>query len=126
MEVKERPVQSWYGDSLLCRVCVVDFVEIVAEKLRALIERGYPRDYYDVSAHIDKIDDKTSLRKLIERKCRLIGVKYEPENIFDADALARAEAAWKTQLEQLIPDYADFKTILPQLISKLSFLTEQK
>ena len=122
LEVKERSVLSRYGDSLTCSVYVVDFVEIMTEKLRALIDRGYPRDYYDVSVHINKIEDKASLRELTERKCRLVGVKYEPSNIFNADSLARAEAAWKTQLEQLLPDYADFRTILPQLRSKLSFL----
>jgi predicted nucleotidyltransferase component of viral defense system len=126
LDVKARPTLSRYGESLTCNVYVVDFAEIMAEKLRALMERGYPRDYYDISTHIDKIKDKAFLRQLTKRKCRLIGAKYEPSNILDADALARAKAAWKTQLEQLLPHYTDFKTILPELKSKLSFLLQNK
>lgn len=105
LDVKERPVLSKYGDSLSCNIYAIEFVEIMADKLRALIDRGYPRDYYDVSSHIDKIRDKAFLRELTERKCRLIDVKYEPTKIFDKDVLARVEAAWKTQLEHLLSHY---------------------
>jgi len=122
LDVKEHPATSKYGNSLTCNVYATEFVEIMAEKLRALIERGYPRDYYDVLVHVDKIEDKVFLRELTERKCRLLDLKYEPKKIFDEDVLARVEAAWKTQLEQLLPHYSDFKTILPELQSKLSFL----
>lgn len=122
LDVKEHPVISKYGDAFSCNIYAIEFVEIMAEKLRALIDRGYPRDYYDVSTHIDKIQDKAFLRGLTERKCRLIGIRYEPTNIFDKDALARVEAAWKTQLEHLLSHYTDFKTILPELRSKLTFL----
>jgi len=122
LDVKERLALSTYGDSISCYVCAIEFVEIMAEKLRALIDRGYPRDYYDVSSYIDKIQNKVLLKELTERKCRLIGIKYEPSNIFDKDVLARVEATWETQLEHLLSHYTDFKTILPELKSKLAFL----
>jgi len=122
LDVKERPVLSKYGDSLSCNVYTIEFMEIMAEKLRALIDRGYPRDYYDVASHLDKVLDKTFMRELTERKCRFIGIRYEPTNIFDQDVLTRVEAAWKTQLEHLLPHYTDFKTVIPELRSKLAFL----
>ncbi|MBS7619323.1 nucleotidyl transferase AbiEii/AbiGii toxin family protein [Candidatus Bathyarchaeota archaeon] len=122
LEVKEYPTPSKYGDYILSSVYAIEFVEIIAEKLRALIDRGYPRDYYDVSAHIDQIQDKAFLKELTKRKCRLIGIKYEPSKIFNEEVLARVESAWRTQLEHLVPQYTDFKTILPGLRTKLAFL----
>lgn len=123
LDVKERPVLSKYGDSISSSVYVIEFIEIIAEKLRALIARGYPRDYHDVSFHVDKIQDKGFLRELTQRKCCLIGIKYEPSNIFDEDVLTRVESAWKTQLEHLLPHYTNFRTILPELRTKLAFLS---
>jgi len=122
LDVMERPILSKYGDSISSSVYALEFVEIMAEKLRALIERGYPRDYYDVYSHIDKIKDKEFLRELTKRKCHLIDIKYEPSKIFDEEALKRVELAWKTQLEHLLPHYTDFRTIIPELRSKLYFL----
>lgn len=122
LEVKERPAFSKYSDSTSSKLYTLDFIEIIAEKLRALMSRGYPRDYFDIWSHIDKIGDKASLRDLTKRKCSILNLEYQPFNIFKEKILARVESAWKTQLQHLVPDYIEFKTILPELKEKLKFL----
>jgi predicted nucleotidyltransferase component of viral defense system len=122
LDVKEHPVIPIYGDSISSSVYAIEFVEIMAEKLRALIDRGYPRDYYDVYFHMDEIRDKEFLKELTIRKCNLIGISNKPSNIFNEEVLKRIESAWKTQLEHLLSHYVDFGTVITELKSKLSFL----
>lgn len=122
LEVRDRTVLSKYGESLLSRVYAIEFIEIIAEKLRALMSRGYPRDYYDVWSHLDRIRNTDPLRELTNRKCSILNIEYKPSNIFDEEILARVEAAWKTRLQHLLPHYVDFSTILTDLKVKLNFL----
>lgn len=122
LETERRTVLHKYGDSISSEIHVLDFTEIIAEKLRALMDRGYPRDYYDVWTHIDKITEKGPLRELTKRKCTLIDIEYDPTIIFDERVLERVESMWKTQLQHLLPEYTDFRAILPDLKAKLNFL----
>lgn len=122
LEMRERQVIHSYGKSIPSRVYTLEFIEIISEKLRAMISRGYPRDYYDTWAHIDKIQDKDALRELTKRKCALLDIEYAPTNIFEEAFLARVELSWKTQLQHLLRNYIEFKTIIPDLKTKLSFL----
>jgi len=122
LETRRRAVLHKYGDSISSEIHVLEFTEIIAEKLRALMERGYPRDYYDVWTHIDQIGDKGSLRELTKSKCALIGLEYNPATIFEERLVERVESMWRTQLQHLLPVYVDFRAILPNLKAKLSFL----
>jgi predicted nucleotidyltransferase component of viral defense system len=122
LEIRKRAVLHKYGEPLSTKLKVLDFTEIMAEKLRALMERGYPRDYYEVWYHIDQIQDKTTLKQLTARKCTLLSLEYNPSRIFDESVLERVESLWKTQLQHLIPNYLDFRDILPELKAKLNFL----
>jgi len=122
IETERRTVLHRYGDSISSEILVLDFMEIISEKLRALMERGYPRDYYDVWTYIDQIGDKASLRELTERKCALINLEYNPTIIFDEPVIERVESMWKTQLQHLLPDYIEFRAILPDIKAKLAFL----
>jgi len=122
LETRRRAVLHRYGDTLPSEIHVLDFTEIIAEKLRALMERSYPRDYYDIWTHIDEIADKSSLRELTERKCALVGLEYSPATILDEHILQRVETTWRTQLQHLLPNYVEFRAILPDLKAKLKFL----
>lgn len=122
LETKRQAILHKYGDALSTELNVLDFTEIIAEKLRALMERGYPRDYYDIWFHIDRIQDKIALRKLTERKCAQLNIEYRPSVIFEESILERVESLWRTQLQHLLPNYIDFRNILPELKAKLNFL----
>jgi predicted nucleotidyltransferase component of viral defense system len=101
---------------------VLDFTELIAEKIRALMSRGYPRDYYDVWAHLDKISDKNDLKELVKKKCLLVNLPYTPDLILEKDALQRAKAEWNNQLKHLIRDPVSFNEIQLKLEQELAFL----
>lgn len=121
-EINERLTQSEYGEDLESSIITLSFDEILAEKIRAMMTRESPRDYYDVFSYVDKIEDKTHLKKLTVEKCRLVGYDYEPENIFERDKIQRIEALWDIQLQHLLPKCPEFQNILPSITEKLSFL----
>ena len=119
---EENPVISGFSEELHSTIKVLDFEEIMAEKLRAAMTRENPRDYYDMWAHLSKIDEKESLRELVERKCTLAEYDYSPSRIFEEGVLARIGSAWKTQLQHLTLDYVEFAAIIPQLKEQTRFL----
>lgn len=119
---EERTVQSDFSEDLTSRVKTLSFMELMAEKLRAMMTRENPRDYYDAWAHLPKIHEKEHLKELAQRKCALAEYPYNPSKIFDQDVLSRIESAWKTQLQHLTPDYVEFQTIIPQLKNQTRFL----
>jgi len=122
IETTKRRIIHRYGEAISSEISVLDFTEMMAEKLRALMERGYPKDYYDIWFHIDKIQDKRLLKELTKRKCNLVGIEFNPTNIFDIQTLKNVESMWRTQLQHLLPHYVNFRHILPDLKTKLSFL----
>jgi len=121
-EKKEYPIQHRYGETLSTTFNILDFTELIAEKIRALMSRGYPRDYYDVWAHLDKIPDKNDLKELAKKKCLLVNLSYTPDVIFEKDTLQRVKAEWNNQLKHLIRDPASFDEIQPKLEQELAFL----
>jgi len=121
-EKNECPIQHRYGETLSTTFYALDFTELIAEKIRALMSRGYPRDYYDVWAHLDKISDKNDLKELVKRKCLLVNLPYTPDLILEKDALQRAKAEWNNQLKHLIRDPVSFNEIQLKLEQELAFL----
>ena len=122
METRRSATIHRYGDALPSDLRVLDFAEIMAEKLRALMERGYARDYYDVWSHIDRIQGKDVLRDLAKSKCAMANVEYAPETIFEDRTLRLVESSWKIQLQHLIPVQVDFAAVIPDLKTKLGFM----
>jgi len=121
-EKKEYPIQHRYGETLSTTFNILDFTELIAEKIRALMSRGYPRDYYDVWAHLDKIPDKNDLKELAKKKCLLANLSYTPDAIFEKDTLQRVKAEWDNQLKHLVRDPVSFDEIKPKLEQELAFL----
>ncbi len=122
METRRMATVHRYGDAVPSDLHVLDFSEIMAEKLRALMERGYARDYYDVWSHIDRIQDKDVLRDLVKRKCAMADVEYAPGTIFEDGILRLVETSWKVQLQHLLPAQVDFAAVISSLETKLGFM----
>ena len=94
----------------------------MAEKIRAMMTRASPRDYYDAWTHLNKIHDKTHLRELVKKKCTLTEYTYNPSSVLDHEKIRRIEASWNIRLHHLVPKCPSFKEILPKLIKELEFL----
>ena len=59
-------------------VIVYGLETLVGEKIRAILERGYVRDYYDVWRLLgEKKFDHTKARKMFYEKCSAKGVKFD-------------------------------------------------
>jgi len=98
--------------------------EMLAEKLRALLRRCYPRDVYDVwyllKYHSERLD-RSLLLQVLEEKCRYKGYTFSSAGDFllPARRVGMSEA-WITSLQHLVsspPAYeavvADLETLLP-------------
>jgi predicted nucleotidyltransferase component of viral defense system len=98
------------------------YEEAFGEKIRALSERGRPRDLYDVVnlyRHSDSRPSAPVLRNVLEQKC---AYKAIPVPTFDALAAHRAEleALWQDMLGHqlpVLPSLADFWDALPEILT---------
>ncbi|MCX6559691.1 MAG: nucleotidyl transferase AbiEii/AbiGii toxin family protein [Candidatus Aminicenantes bacterium] len=105
----DRPVFSLLSYSL---------VEIVAEKLRAMLQQQEkwprPRDLYDLW-HIlcfkkERFGRRT-LRELFQEKCRVRGLPPDPERLRSDHLQAWNRAAWRNQLAPLLKSAPDYDAI---------------
>jgi len=112
---------TFYDDIKPFSIKVYDLREIFAEKIRTLIQRSKPRDYFDVWFMLEnKNFDEIEIKKAVIEKCRRIGVNYEPDKIFsDMEDLRKR---WKTDLVHLVRDLPDFDKVIIELRKKLEFL----
>ena len=128
-------MQHEYGEPLEAHVLVYSLEEIVAEKLRALLqhakklqERGWSRsrarDYYDLwrifSAHREQLDLR-ELDSLLRRKCALRGVTFDGlGDFFDPGIVTLVEATWEQWLGPLVADLPAVEIVLDELRSDLA------
>lgn len=114
LELKEIPVHSpYFPDSL---VLTFQIVEIASEKMRALIQRKRPRDYFDMWLLLKELEFK-DFEKLAEKKLTAMNDNMDIGKVFtDLDVV---KSLWKVDLEQLIPELPDFDSVMNDLKSKL-------
>jgi predicted nucleotidyltransferase component of viral defense system len=107
-------------------VLVYALEEILAEKLRSLLERGKARDYYDVWRLLKEeaeVLDLSTVRWVLREKCRHKGLT-EPtvEAFLEASALEEAEAYWSQDLIGQTPgrDLPAWEAVITELAGLLS------
>jgi len=125
-----RAVIHGYGERLQAEPRVYALPEIVAEKLRAILqhvekleERGWSRsrarDYYDLwrvlGAYKDRMD-LAGFASLLEEKCAVRQVSFKrPEDFFQETMLAYVERTWEQWLGPLVPDLPSYETVISEL-----------
>lgn len=104
---------------------VYSLSEILVEKIRSIMQRGYSRDYYDVWRLLkeDKFKDP-EIKKLLKRKCTLNRIKCEPSLLFDEKRLSEAQSFWEKGLLHLTRKLPEFEIIISEMKERLSFLEE--
>ncbi|MCY3748896.1 MAG: nucleotidyl transferase AbiEii/AbiGii toxin family protein [Chloroflexi bacterium] len=139
LPAERRQVMHDYGEPLNADVKVYSLTEIIAEKLRALLQqarmlemrgwsRSRARDYYDlwrVLGTYGKQMDLGGFDALLEEKCAVRGVAFAgPEDFFHEDMLAYVEETWEQWLGPLVPGLPSFETAIdglrPQIESLVS------
>lgn len=131
VSIREKPVfepnkvriKTFYADIEPFTVNVFDLREIVSEKIRALMQRSKPRDYFDIWFLLkNKKFDAKEIRTAVIEKCNRIGIKYDPEKIFSDTETLRKQ--WKTDLIHLVRELPDFDAVISDLKKELAFLKE--
>lgn len=123
---KKRQVIHQYGEPLKAEVQVYPLEEIIAEKLRALLQqadmlerrgwsRSRARDYYDLwrvlGTYGDQLD-MASFNLLLREKCAVRGVAFAgPEDFFHDRMLAYVKETWEQWLGPLVPGLPAFDTV---------------
>lgn len=138
--VEEKFIIHEYGEPIKVPIKVYALEEIIAEKLRAILqhaemlrERGWTRsrarDYYDLWRVLCKFQDRLNFSDFpdfIHSKCAVRNVTFnQPEDFFQTTMLRYVEKTWKQWLGPLISDLPDFKIVINDLRPRIARLISQ-
>ncbi len=104
VETHRELVTSEYDDVRPFIVTVLTLEHLLAEKVRALLVRGKPRDLYDIWLLLRQGVQPDS--NLMERKLGLYEMKWEPSRL--KQALERVRSEWERGLQPLLPQFVDY------------------
>lgn len=102
------------------KILTFQLEELVAEKIRALVQRNKPRDYLDVYYALKH--KKINLKKVIniaKKKLKIVKDKFSMDRITNKDKLALVRSLWEQDLRELLPDIPDFSKVIALLKDKL-------
>lgn len=132
-----KPILHSYEEVLDCTIACYSIEEIIAEKLRALlqthkrlVERGWnrprARDYYDLWHLLKNYEnsiDKKSLIETLNKKCKHRGVAYEHiDDFFTGELIKETKEHWQATLSILVQNLPDCTELLNEtklLISRI-------
>jgi hypothetical protein len=137
----ERSIIHEYGELIDAHVRVYSLEEIVAEKLRAILQhveklklrgwsRSRARDYYDLwrvlGVYRDQMD-LTNFAAFLHAKCSIRGVVFTgPDDFLQRSMLAYVEKDWTQWLGPLVPELPAFSTVIGELRPQIESLIYPK
>lgn len=117
LPAETRRILHDYAEPFSAEILVYSLAEIVAEKLRSLLQsksrleaRGWGasrvcRDYYDLWSICQREQFAVSIPALVAQKCALRGIAFKTPADFFAEPLPQiARAEWQTQILPFVPD----------------------
>ena len=135
-----RAVIHGYGETIDERLQVYTLEEIIAEKLRAILQhqekleqrgwaRSRARDYYDIwrilGAYRDNLE-LTGFVSLLKRKCQVRDVDFQGSDDFFGDKmLAYVEKTWEQWLGNLVPQLPTFVSVMHDLRPQISAMINE-
>lgn len=133
----KRKVLHEYGEPIEQEISVYALEEIVAEKLRAILQhverlehrgwsRSRARDYYDLwrvlGAYKDRMD-LSDFPTFLAEKCAIRKVSFRrPEDFFQESVLTYVEKTWDQWLGPLVPELPSFRTVITELRPQVAAL----
>jgi predicted nucleotidyltransferase component of viral defense system len=105
VETRRELVTSEYDDVRPFVVTVLTLEHLMAEKVRALLVRGKPRDLYDVWLLLSQ--GVSPDEALIERKLALYEMTFNADML--EEALNRVLADWERDLQSLLPQFVGYE-----------------
>ena len=141
MSAQKRRLIHGYDEELDCDISCYQLEEIVAEKLRTLlqthqklIQRGWnrprARDYYDLwrilKQYNDGLDGK-KITKLLDQKCKHREVSFKSRNdFFSEELVSEAHKHWETNLAPFLVELPECSIVLEELRELLNDLISVK
>jgi predicted nucleotidyltransferase component of viral defense system len=137
--VQRLPIIHEYGEPLTDQVLVYSLEEIVAEKLRAILQhveklqtrgwsRSRARDYYDLWRVFNSYGEKLDLSdfaSFLHEKCSVRGVAFErADDFFQKGMLEYVETTWEQWLGPLVPDLPSFQSVMKELRPRVEELVD--
>jgi len=137
MPAQKLPIIHEYGEPLEAQIQVYVLEEIVAEKLRAILqhakelrERGWSRsrarDYYDIWRVLGAYGNHLQLSgfsSFLRAKCRIREVSFSgAADFFDEAMLGYVEKTWAKWLGPLVPGLPAFDTVIGELRPRITSL----
>ncbi|MCD6183039.1 MAG: nucleotidyl transferase AbiEii/AbiGii toxin family protein [Thermovirga sp.] len=130
LKPEKRQLIHGYGEDLSCEVCCYRLEEIIAEKLRTLLQthqkivlRGWnrprARDYYDLWRILNKFGaglNRKEIGFLLERKNAHRGVSYQSINdFFSEELISEAYRHWNSSLGPFVAELPECQKVLEEL-----------
>lgn len=117
-KMMSRSIAPHYSDLSRFKIHAYGKEEIVAEKMRALIQQQKkwprPRDLYDlwfILCHSEEKFQARRLRSLFIEKCRVRQIQSDTERLTSETLRAWNKDAWKNQLEPLMKTVLQFDKV---------------
>ena len=135
--MERRQVVHEYGEPLEAEVLIYSLEEVVAEKLRAILQhadtlerrgwsRSRARDYYDLwrvlGTHRQRLD-LTEFDANLRDKCALRNVAFTgPADFFAPRMMGYVRETWRQSLGPLVPNLPAFDAVIEDLRPQVSGL----
>jgi predicted nucleotidyltransferase component of viral defense system len=124
-----RKVFNAYTDDVEAEVPVYSLEEIVAEKLRSILQRGKSRDYFDVWVLLrDHRSDfsQEQTHDILRAKCDHRGIRFPTvDDFLQEDRVQEATHYWERGLAHQMTSLPRFETMLSELRQLLDeFITD--
>lgn len=123
--------ESIYPDIAPFSINCYGIYEVIAEKIRAIFQRGKSRDYYDVwmltgDQQFNEVARKSpsELIKLVEEKCELNRIEFEPELMFSDSRLNDAKRYWEDSLGRMVFGLPEFEIVLGEIRERFFFVDQ--
>jgi len=126
--VVRRPIRHLYPDDLPAPADVPCYAleELFAEKLRAMGERGRPRDLYDIvylREQSELYEQAYVIQRVLVEKCASKGVEVPTlEVLLDPQRLAELKSEWENMLGHQLPALPQLEHYLGQLDELFAWL----
>ena len=112
-----------YSDAFQSAVLVYPLEEILAEKLRAILQQKTrvprPRDFYDVWTLLKGSSSRLNIqqiRTVFSEKCRFKNVSFTTHHdFFDPALLEKNRRAWRASIARQMPSVIDFDQVALEL-----------
>jgi predicted nucleotidyltransferase component of viral defense system len=129
LPIEKLPILHDFAESIDAAVPTYALAEIVAEKLRALLQsrqrlavRGWGasrvcRDYFDLWSVLGREESLLpGISDLVQKKCTHRNVSFSsPDDFLVPELIEVAKTEWTQQLLPFVPDAPMFESILPEL-----------